>query len=113
MLFVLTIFFCFWWLGTTIACSLQKGRNCISIDNYPLQCNYIKKRINAIQVLPDELQEVGLKKWEFSETLVAKISKEPQPALGDMFRNEHFGHLVDIEYPMEEDIDVSEEIWAP
>ena len=61
MLFVLTIF-CFLLLGTTIACSLEKGRNCISIDNDPLQCNYIKQTNNAIQVLQDELQEVGLKK---------------------------------------------------
>ena len=68
-----------------MACSLQKGINCISIDNDPLQCNYIKQRINVIQVLPNELQEVGLKKWEFSETLVAKMSKEPQPPLRGMF----------------------------
>ena len=33
-----------------------------------------KQRIKAIQVLPDELQEVGLKKGEFSETLVTKMS---------------------------------------
>ena len=51
-----------------------------------------------------------MKKGEFSETLVAKMSKEPQPPLGGMFGNEHFEHLVDIEDPMEEDIDVLEEI---
>ena len=54
--------------------------------------------------------------WRFivvhSETLVAKMSKEPQPPLGGMFRNEHFGHLADIEDPMEEDIDVPEESQA-
>ena len=88
-------YFFFWWLGTTVACFLQKGRNCISIHNDPLQCNYIKKRINAIQLLPDELQEVDLKKVEFSETLVAKMSKEPQPPLGGMFGNEHFENLAD------------------
>ena len=109
----LNYFFCFWWLGTTIACSLQKGINCISIDNDPLQCNYIKQIINAIQVLLDELQEVGLNKGEFSETLVAKMSKEPQPPLGGIFGKEHFGHLANIEDPMEEDIDVPEEIQAP
>ena len=65
----------FGWLGTTITCSLHKGRNCISIDNDPLQFNYIKQRISAVQILPNELQEVGLKKWEFSKTLVAKMSK--------------------------------------
>ena len=109
----LNYFFCFWWLGTTIACSLQKGRNCISIDNDPLQCNYTKQRINAIQVLPDELQEVGLKKGEFSETLVAKMLKEHQPPLGGMFGKDHFEHLADIEDPMEEDLDVPEESQAP
>ena len=58
---------------------ITKGLNCISIDNDPLQCNYTKQRINAIQVLPDELEEVGLNKGEFSETLLVKMSKEPQP----------------------------------
>ena len=75
--------------------------------------HYTKQRINAIQVLPDELQEVVLKKGEFSETLVAKMSKEPQPPLGGMFGKEQFGHLADIEDPMEEDIDVLEESQAP
>ena len=90
-----------------------KGINSISIDNDPLQCNCIKKRINAIQVLPHELQEVGLKKWEFSETLVAKMSKEPQPPLWGIFGKKHFRHLADIEESMKEDIDVSEESQAP
>jgi hypothetical protein len=54
-----------------------------------------------------------LKKGEFSETLVAKMSKEPQPPLGGVFGKEHFGDLADIEDPMEEDIDVPEEIQAP
>ena len=101
------------WLCTTIAWALQKGRNCISIDNDPLQCNYTKQRINAIQVLPDELQEVGLNKGEFSETLVEKMSKEPQPPLGGMLGKKHFAHLVDIEDLMEEDTDIPEEIQAP
>ena len=90
-----------------------KGINCISIDNDPLQCNYIKQRINAIQFIPDELQEVDVKKWEFSETLVVKMSIERQTPSGGMFGKEHFGHLADIEDPMEEDIDVFEEIQAP
>ena len=34
------------------------------------------------------------------------MSKEPQPPLGGMFGNEHFGHLADIEDPMDEHIDV-------
>ena len=93
-------FFCLWWLRSVIACSLQKGTNCIFIDNDPLQCNQIKQRINVIQVLPDELQEVGLKKGEFSGTLVVNMSKEPQPPLGGMFGKEHFGHLAYIKGPM-------------
>ena len=40
------------------------------------------------------------------------MSKDPQPPLGGMFGNEHFGHLADIEDPMEEDIDVPEESQA-
>ena len=36
------------------------------------------------------------------------MSKEPQAPLGGMFGKENFGHLADIEYPMEEDIDVPE-----
>ena len=35
------------------------------------------------------------------------MSKKPQPPLV-RFGNEHFGHLADIEDPMEEDIDVPE-----
>ena len=68
--------------------------------------------IKAIQAYPDELQEVGLKKGEFSETLVVKMSKEPQLPLGGMFGKEHFGHLVDKEDLVEEDIDLPKEIQA-
>ena len=46
--------------------------------------------------------------YNFSETLVSKMSKESQPPLGGMFWKEHFGHLANIEDPMEEDIDVHE-----
>ena len=42
-----------------------------------------------------------------------KMSKKPQPPLGGMFGNEHFGYLADIQDPMEEDIDVPEQIQAP
>ena len=37
-----------------------------------------------MKVLPDEMQEVGLKKGEFHESLVAKMSKFPQPPLKGM-----------------------------
>ena len=35
------------------------------------------------------------------------MKQKPQ-SLGGMFGKENFGHLADIEYPMEEDIDVPE-----
>ena len=50
-----------------------------------------------------------MKKGEFSETLMAKMSQEPQPHLGGMFGKEDFGHLTHIEDPMEEDINVPQE----
>ena len=85
---------------------LTQRKKLYAIDNDPLQCNYIKQRINAIQVLPNESQEIDLKKKEFSETVVAKMMKQPQPPLGGMFGKEHFGNLAYIESPMKEDIDV-------
>ena len=38
--------------------------------------------------------------------------KELQPLLRGMFVEEHFGHIEDIDYLMEEDLDVHEEIQA-
>ena len=38
------------------------------------------------------MQEVGLKKGEFCESLVENMSKVPQPPLQGMFGNDHFGH---------------------
>ena len=55
---------------------------------------------------------MNLHTFNFSETLVGKISKEPQPPLEWMFRKENCGHLADIEDPMEEDIDVPKEKQA-
>ena len=59
-----------------------------------------------MKVLLDEMQEVGLKKGELRESLVAKMSKEPQPPLKWMFGNDHFGHFVKVEYPMVENNEV-------
>ena len=50
----------------------------------------------------------SLKILLFFETLVAKMSKEPHPPLRGMFGKDHFGHISNIEDPMEEDIDVLE-----
>ena len=44
---------------------------------------------------------------------MAKVSKEPQPRLGRVSGKDHFGHLADIEDPMEEEIVVPEESQAP
>ena len=55
-----------------------------------------------MKVLPDEMQEVGLKKGEFCESLVEKMSKYPQPPLKGMFGNDHFGNFTKVEEPMEE-----------
>ena len=52
---------------------------------------------------------MNLHTFNFSEILIAKMSKEPQSPLGGMFRKGIFGHFVYTEDPMEEDIDVPEE----
>jgi hypothetical protein len=82
-------------------CFLQKGRNCIAIENDPMQLSFIQQRINAIPTLPDEMQEVGLGKGDFSEPKVTKLSKELQVPLGGMIGNDNFGELADIKEPME------------
>jgi hypothetical protein len=67
-----------------------------------MQCSFIQQIINVIPSLPDEVQEVGLRKGYFSESKVEKMSKEPQVPLGGMIENDHFGELVDIKETMEE-----------
>jgi hypothetical protein len=42
------------------------------------------------------MQEVGLRKRDFSESKVGKMSTEPQVPLGGLIENYHFGELVDI-----------------
>ena len=73
-----------------------------------MKCNFIQQRINAIPTLPDEMQEFGLRKWDFSESKVAKLSKEPQVPLGGMIGKDHFRELADIKEPMEEQNDTME-----
>jgi hypothetical protein len=73
-----------------------------------MQCSFIQQRINAIPSLPDEMQEVGLRKGDFSESKVEKLSKEPQVPLGGMIGKDHFGELEDIKEPMEEQNDTME-----
>ena len=66
-----------------------------------MQCSFIQQRINVIPALPDEMQEVGLRKGDFSESKVTKLSKEPQVPLGGMIGKDHFGELAGIKEPME------------
>ena len=73
-----------------------------------MQCSFIQQRINVIPSLLDEMQEVILRKGNFSESKVEKLSKEPQVPLGGMIVNDHFGELVDIKDPMEEKNDTME-----
>jgi hypothetical protein len=73
-----------------------------------MQCSFIQQRINVIPALPDEMQEVGLRKGDFSESKVEKLSKEPQVPLGGMIGKDHFGELADIKEPMEEQNDTME-----
>jgi hypothetical protein len=73
-----------------------------------MKCNFIQQRINAIPTLPDEMQEVGLRKGDFSESKVTKLSKEPQVPLGGMIGNDYFGELAHIKELMEEQNDTME-----
>ena len=61
-----------------------------------MQCSFIQQRINVILTLPYEMQEFGLRKRDFDESNVEKMSKEPQVPLGGLIGNDHFGELADI-----------------
>ena len=73
-----------------------------------MQCSFIQQRINVIPTLPDEMQEVGLRKGDFNESKVANMSKEPQVPLGGMIVKDHIGELADIKEPIEEKHDTME-----
>ena len=49
------------------------------------------------------MQEIGLKKGDFSESRVAKKAKEPQPPLHGMFEKTYIGRYADIKDPLEEE----------
>jgi len=59
------------------------------------------------------MQEVGLKKGDFSEARVAKMSKESRPPLKGMYGKDHFGELVEIGGLMAERDEIQKEIQAP
>eukprot|EP01018_Ginkgo_biloba_P013093 Gb_10123 [translate_table: standard] len=90
--------------GTTIACSLKKGRNCISVEKDLIQVNYINQRVNALSQLPDEFQEVCFKEGNIDSNKVVMCSMEPQPPLGNLIGKEHYGELANIEDPLSRSI---------
>ena len=49
------------------------------------------------------MQEIGLKKGDFSESRVAKKAKEPQPPLHGIFGKTYIGIFADIKDPLEEE----------
>ena len=49
------------------------------------------------------MQEIGLKKGDFSESRVAKKAKEPQPPLHGMFGKTYIRRFADIKDPLEEE----------
>ena len=54
------------------------------------------------------MQEVGLRKGDFSESKVEKLSKDPQVPLWGMIGKDHFGEIADIKETMEEQNDTME-----
>ncbi len=49
------------------------------------------------------MQEIGLKKGDFSESRVAKKAKEPQPPLHGMFGKTYIGRFAHIKDALEEE----------
>ena len=49
------------------------------------------------------MQEIGLKKGDFSESRVAKTAKEPQPPLHGMFGKTYIGRLTNMKDPLEDE----------
>jgi hypothetical protein len=77
-----------------------------------VQCGFIQQRINVIRALPDEMQEIGLRKGDFNDSKVEKISQEPQVPLRGLLGKDHFGELVDINNSMEEQHEPNEPMEA-
>ncbi len=49
------------------------------------------------------MQEIGLKKGDFSESRVVKKAKEPQPPLHEMIGKAYVGRFTDIKDPLEDE----------
>jgi hypothetical protein len=54
------------------------------------------------------MQEDGLRKEDFNESKVEKMSKEPQVPLGGLIGKDHFEELADIKDPKAEKNDTME-----
>ena len=54
------------------------------------------------------MQEIGLKKGDFSESRVAKKAKEPRPPLHGMYGKTHIGGFADMKDPLEEENEQNE-----
>ena len=54
------------------------------------------------------MQEIGLKKGDFSESRVEKKAKELQPPLHGMFGKTYIGRFADIKDPLEEENEQNE-----
>ena len=54
------------------------------------------------------MQEIGLKKEDFSESRVEKNAKEPQPPLHGMFGKTYIGRFANIKGPLEEENEQNE-----
>ena len=55
------------------------------------------------------MQEIGLKKGDFSESHVAKKAKKPQPPLHGMYGKTYIGRFADIKDPLEEENEQNEQ----
>jgi hypothetical protein len=56
------------------------------------------------------MQGVGLRKGDFNESMVTKMSKEPQVPLRGLIGNDHFEELADIKDSKETHNDVQEDV---
>ena len=55
------------------------------------------------------MQEIGLKKGDFSESRVAKKAKESQPPLHGMYGKTYIGGFADMKDPLEEENEQNEQ----
>ncbi len=78
--------------GTTIACALRKGRNCVAIDIDEEAVKFIKMRLAALPTLPDENEELGAKS---SSDFAKMTSSEVQPPMSSALEDD--AELVEVQ----------------